>query len=297
MTMLASERYLDVIEAYQRLQACLQKLKYSLLSDSALMAWLQDGPSSYFSQLPHRERAYAVLSALEYEDTQAPKEILICPGIIASSYDTLRIVEALNQAKHHFKQMVLMLKKEKLKLNDKTFVTALESRLSKREDGTSKALKKMGLARLHLKQCYRSVPILTEAPLKITWTWAHTRSIRKISKEQAKALLSKRVQDVGIENQLRNLEPLSHSEPLALVQELAPHLRANILFSDQRRLMIKGPIPIFYPATSSIHPIFKPPGQKKEKDKERLIRADLQIDPEPFLPAIHAHRYLAYSKK
>ncbi|MFO1257295.1 MAG: DNA replication terminus site-binding family protein [Gammaproteobacteria bacterium] len=295
--MLASERYIDVIEAYEKLQACLQNLKHCLLADSSLMAWLQDGPSSYFSQLSHRERAYAVLSALEYEDTQAPKEIIICAGIIASSYETLRMVEALNEAKHHFKRMVLMLKKEKLKLNDKTFVTALESTLSKREGGTSTALKKMGLARLHLKQCYRSIPVLTEAPLKITWTWAHTRSIRKISKEQAKALLSKRAQDMGIEYQLRNLESLSHLEPLALVQELAPHLRANILFTDQKRLMIKGPIPIFYPATTSISPIFKPPTQKKAKNKDRMIRADLQIDPEPFLPAIHAHRYLAFSKK
>lgn len=295
--MLASERYIDVIEAYQRLQACLQNLKHSLFSDSGLMAWLQDGPSPYFSQLSHRERAYAVLSALEYDDSQGPKEILICPGIIAASYDTLRTVEALNHAKNHFKETVLALKKEKLKLSDKTFVAAIESALGRREDGISKALKKIGLARLHLKQCYRSIPILAEAPLKITWTWAHTRSIRKISKEQAKMLLSKRVQDIGIVHQLQNLESLSHSEPLALVQELAPHLRANILFSNQNRLMIKGPIPIFYPATDSIHPIFKPPGQKKGKNKDRLIRADLQIDPEPFLPAIHAHRYLAYSKK
>jgi hypothetical protein len=297
MIMQVSEIYIDVIQAYEEMQVCLQKLKFALQADAPHMAWLHEASQPRLSQLSHRERAYAVISSVEYEDGQAPKEILVCPGIIGASPETLAIVNAVNQAKEKFKQTVLILKRNKINLNEKSFLDSFNSALPQREGNTSKALKKMGLARLHLKQCYRKIPILAEVPLKITWTWAHTRSIRKIDKLKAKALLEKRTKDLGIQQQLQNLDSIATEEPLAIVQELAPHLRANILFPNQQRIMVKGPIPIFFPAEHHESPIFKPPGQKKDKDKNRVIRADLQIDPELFLPAIHAHRYLSYSKK
>ena len=291
-----STHYIDLIEHYKQLQACLQNLKIALDADNELPAWVQSGTIPGMPLLTDRARAYAIISALEYHDEQAPKEILICPGIIAASDHTLTMIEALNDAKDQFKQTMLMLKQAKIKLNTAEFKHAFEETLSKRTAPTTQALKRTGLQRLHLKQCYRRIPILPEAPKKVSWTWAHTRAIRKINKISARQLLEKKGQDPGILQQLNKLEYLSHDEPIAIIQELAPHLRANIVFHNQERMMIKGPVPIFFPGNAAQMPYFKPPPEKKLKDKNRGVRTDLQIDPESFLPAIHAHRYLAYSK-
>ncbi len=160
---------------------------------------------------------------------------------------------------------------------------------------TATTLKSVGLARLHLKQCYRKIPILSHSPLKISWTWAHTRSIKKISINKAQEMLLKKGTDAGIEMQIDKLKHLGAFEELAIVQELAPHLRANIVYSiDDKihRSMIKGPIPIFFPCTPETpFPQFKPPVKKCDKDQNRSKRSDVRLDPNPYLPAIRAHRY------
>jgi len=161
-------------------------------------------------------------------------------------------------------------------------------------------LHRIGLSRLHLKQCYRLIPYFEKRPDKITWTWANTRSIKRITVLEADALLLKQGEDNRIAWQRQKLAQLSQDEPLAVVQELAPHLRANVVFRDNEkatptRKMIKGPVPIFYAEHNCLQPnllpCFRPPKEKKAKDKDRLTRNDMKLEPNLFLPAIRAHRY------
>lgn len=300
--MLESELRLDVINTFEKLQNSLLELHHYIKEDKHLMAWMQDGKTlaEYNNSIIARVKAFALLNQLEYTPEQEPREIIIGAGFIGCSSTTIEYARAVNTAKDEFKAAILTLKEAKVSAKDEMLNKTMESLLNKRSSITQNTLRKVGLARLHLKQCYRRIPILETAPIKISWTWANTRSIKRITVAQAKQMLEKKTRDNGIALQLQKLSSLSDSEELAIVQDLAPHLRSNIVLPDGdavKRLMIKGPVPIFFPADRNTSPpIFKAPKPKTAKSQERLTRADVRINPEPFLPAIRAHRYLEHLK-
>lgn len=269
----------DVLDAFAALQSSLDKLCDAIRKDSDLIAWVQEESDTplFLGDLAAREKAIVLFKQLDFLDNQAPREIIVLPGFIGATLHTLERVMEVNQAKDQFKKRVLALKSASLKPANLT-----------------QAMHAMGLARIHLKQCYRKIPILQQAPEKMSWTWAHTKSIKRISVAKAQEMLLKRGEDAGILMQLQKLSSLPENEQLAIVQELAPHLRANIVLSKQNstRLMIKGPVPIFFPCDSQTpYPSFKPPLKKSLRDEKRSIRKDVRLEPNPFLPAIRAHRY------
>lgn len=301
--LLTSNYRIHVLEAYQTIEALLHQLHNALHADSLLGTWIQELTHHNELLLHHvnpRERAFNSITQLEYLPSQAPKEIIVCAGFLGASETTLKIVQALNKAKDDFKKAILALKTHKIPLQDELLNTQFNQAYPQRDTETAKLLKKSGLARLHLKQCYRKLPILATAPLKIGWTWAHTRSIKKITVAQAYEKLAQKAQknpEIGIQLQLKKLMGLPEKTPLAIVQELAPHLRANVILEDaqglSRRLMIKGSMPIFYPAQLQTPvPLFKPVPPKCDKNKNRVRRSDERLDPIPFLPTIRAHQYL-----
>ncbi|MGE3318767.1 MAG: hypothetical protein AB7I18_05670 [Candidatus Berkiella sp.] len=268
----------DVLDSFLVLQSTLQELCNAVIREPELVAWVQEESQNtlFVGNLTAREKATLIFKQLEYQSLQAPREIIVLPGFIGASLSTLDKVMAVNEAKDQFKKSMLALKANVKPTN------------------LTNAMAEMGMARLHLKQCYRKIPILKCAPQKMSWTWAHTKSIKRISIAKASELLLKKGEDLGIQIQLQKLNSLSPNEQLAIVQELAPHLRANIVLSDENatRLMIKGPVPIFFPCSlETPYPAFKVPLKKTLRDEKRSIRNDVRLDPMPFLPAIRAHRY------
>jgi hypothetical protein len=284
----------QVTDALETMLLSLDVLGEALLEESALMAWVMDG-NALFNFPDHfsaREKIIQILTQFEYLSTQAPREIVVCAGFVGASLETLEIIRKLNDQKDEFKRTILALKKVKPSLHEDDFLLS-----HKRSLPTANNLRKMGLARLHLKQCYRKIPILTSAPLKISWTWANTRSIKRITILEAEKLLRKRnIFDEGIALQLKKLSSLPSNETLAIVQDLAPHLRANLVMEPcqaRERIMVKGSVPIFFPASlNQPWPEFKPPKIKTAKDSARVIRNDVRLEVLPFLPAIGAHRYV-----
>lgn len=297
--MLSSELNITVIDAFQKLVQALDQFETTLDHDNDLPAWVQ--PTDYFhftAQCHYRHQAMRLIKQLEYLEDQAPREILIMAGFIAASPQTIEAAHQLNEAKCAFKESIITLKQQKIKL-PKITQAALNEAIHDyhRHRKIASNLNRIGLARLHLKQCYRLIPILPDHPKKISWTWAHTRSIKKITRQQAEQMLIKKGQDQGIQYQLEKLYQLPANEPLAIIQELAPHLRANIVFHKDTshsslRMMIKGPVPILYPENAAYPiPEYSPPTLKKAKSGDRLTRNDVKIDPHPYIPAIRAHRY------
>jgi hypothetical protein len=288
----------SLLEAFDQLTLTIDTLCNAILNDTTLVVWLQDiqnYPSLIKGNSSPREQVCSVIKKLEYFDEQQPREILVAAGFIGASSETIEVAEAVNLKKLNFKNSMLALKASKLNLKEKQISDGIQFILSKRPSSTSQALHNVNLARLHLKQCYRQLPILKYAPKKINWTWAHTRSIKKITAAKACNMLAQKGTHTHIEIQLKKCQMLPPNEPLAIVQELAPHLRANIVFEENnqtKRMMIKGPLPIFFPAASQTPcPEFKPPKEKQDKNKNRVIRNDVRIEPEVFLSAIRAHRY------
>lgn len=297
--MLDSELRIDIIETFKILQSALGELQHNICyTDSALPIWFQEPSILNFKNTNSRENLASFLSQLEFVDAQDPKEILLGPGILACSNVTLQSINKVNIAKDNFKESMIKCKKAKIKLNDSDLNQEFNLLLDKhRPNIISKALNKMGLARLHLKQCYRKIPILNNRPSKVSWTWAHTKAIKKIDVNTAREMLIKKRQVSGIEDQIRKLETLQPNDKLAIVQELAPHLRANILTgtdAEPKRFMIKGSMPIFYlDETNALLPKHSPPSiVKKPTESSRKQRSDVKLEGAPFIPALRAHRYL-----
>ncbi len=296
-----AELCIDVIEKYKQLTSCLHSLVTHVCElDKDLPAWFQPPASLPISPNSNmRQQACRLLGQLEYLDTQQPREILVGAGIIAASIETITAVQQLNAAKAQFKQAILKLKAAKIAVNHVTLLQNFEQLLTQREQSLAVNLTRMGLARLHLKQCYRKIPYFLQRPNKVSWTWANTRSIKKISVQDAEQMLQKHLPDPGIERQIKLLQGLNAQEKLAIIQDLAPHLRANLVLpngTDIKRVMVKGPVPIFYlHEDGATLPEFTPVGAKRGRDKDRLIRKDVKINPDPFLPAIRAHRYYEFA--
>jgi hypothetical protein len=296
-----TELCIDVINSFRELKSALGTAREHIcILDKQLPAWFQP-PASLTAILgsSSREQACNLLGQLEYLDGQQPREILVGAGIIAASSETLEAIEALNRTKNKFKAAMLKLKAAKIATHHELLAQNFEQLLAARDTQLAVSLQRMGLARVHLKQCYRKIPFFMQRPQKISWTWANTRSIKKTTIAQAEELLLKHTRDEGIERQLKLLHGLDPLEPLAIIQDLAPHLRANLVMpaSDGvQRMMVKGPVPIFYLDSEGLPlPEFTQPGTKRGKNKDRVIRSDVKIDPEPFLPAIRAHRYYKVS--
>jgi len=299
---LESELRIQVIESFKAILQSLAVLREHMLEiDADLPVWFAPPPYLLFnSETGLREKAFRLLAQLEYIDGQDPREILVGPGLIAASEKTLLAIESLNAVKNEFKKAMISLKAHHPNNKDPFLNESFEALLESRPNITQEVLRKIGLARLHLKQTYRRIPYFSTRPTKVSWTWANTRAIKRISVQAAEIKLKKMGSDIGIEQQLTKLYTLQQDEPLAIIQELAPHLRANVVLPinahDTKRMMVKGPIPLFYlhePHTGL--PDIRPPGSKKGRDQNRPIRSDVLIDSTPFLTAIHAHRYLKHS--
>lgn len=57
--------------------------------------------------------------------------------------------------------------------------------------------------------------------------------------------------------------------------------------------MVKGAVPLFYPANDEERlPELFPAFEKQGRNEDRAVRSDVKLEPVPFLQAIHAHRYL-----
>lgn len=304
--MLDSSLRIDIIETFAALQSSLHELADAVCNqDNSLPSCFKNPDLLYCASADSRQQLANFLQQLEFVDTQDPKEILLGPGLVACSNTTVEIIKKVNLAKDEFKQAVLALKAAKVKITDIVLTGQLNEILDRdqnksRSRDISTALNRAGLARLHLKACYRTIPLLNRRPENVSWTWANTRAIKKVDVNTARSMLQKKKQDSGIEQQLRKLDTLNPNDNLAIIQELAPHLRANILTNDDngdyKRFMIKGSMPIFYVHESNkTLPKFNFPDDSKKiktNDSVRKKRNDIKIEDAPFLPALHAHRYL-----
>lgn len=290
---MGTEQHLIIVESFRALQDSLYRFAATYYHDKQLNAWL----APPCKPTDARQLAFKAISQLEYTEQQASKATLQQPGIVGASKESLRLIEQINNNKDQFKQVMQTLKKTENKVIIEQLNTLLDAELNKRNLQHKAILRRTGLARLNLKQCYRHIPVLKNKPNKVSWTWAHTKAIKKITVEEATQKLLKKADSPGIRHQLKRLAECPSTESLAIIQEVAPHLRANILTVDnngnKERKMISAALPIFYPETiDQALPMVSPPGEKHPNSMHRLKRSDQKIAQEVFIPALRAHRYI-----
>ena len=245
-------------------------------------AWVFHLDRQEYRDRDAREQLISVLERLEYPDDRDGRETDPCPGIIGASAETLELAAGLNQARDAFKQAVLAVNRDDA-------------------EAARRIMAQMGYPRLHFKQLYRHIPILLRKPDSIRFTWGATRSIKRISRQEAYQKLVKLAGDEpspGYLKQLDALARLDRDEPIAIVQDLKPHIKANVCWiigSDREkkveRKMISAALAVLLPLDPG-EALPKHSAAYPDERKPRKKRADVKIEREPFLPSIRGHRYL-----
>lgn len=286
-----TELRINLLDSFEKLLLTLTNFCSGLRQDESLPVWIFRTEAEVNASVSMRTKAVQLFQALWYEDGQDGRDTLTCPGIIGASAQTLTLARGCNEAKDAFKAAVL-----NLKALPKAEADTLMLDLHRRDATVAAAMKRMGAARLNLKQAYRHVPLLDNRPVKIGFTWSKQgRTIQRTSVGEARRLLERRRETPQIRTELERLAGVAETETLARVRRVCPHLRANLVFAAEdeeveRRLM-QAPLPLLIPLSSGeslpeFVPISSEPG-----GNSRLQRSDVRIEPEVFLPSIRIHRY------
>ncbi|MFO1434210.1 MAG: DNA replication terminus site-binding protein [Candidatus Competibacteraceae bacterium] len=280
-----------LLESFEQLLAALDNFCILLRQDATLPAWVSRTEEEVRNGLESRLKAIDLYQSLWYEDSQDGRETLTCPGVVGASPETLIAAGQCNDAKDTFKAAVLA-----LKTLPKSEVNTLMLDLHKRHEAVAAAMKRMGAARLHLKQAYRHIPVLQQRPEKIGFTWSKQgRTIQRTSVPEARRLLQQRRETPQVQLELQRLVGLPKHEVLARVRQVCPHLRANLVFAGPggsvRRRLMQAPLPILLPLQVGERlPEFVPIAPEPVGSL-RLQRSDIRIEEEVFLPSIRAYRY------
>ena len=211
-------------------------------------------------------------------------------GLVGASTSIIDAAINLNSKKDQLRASVGQLTKSELN-------TASEQ-LQHRSRALAITLNYHGLGRIHLKQCYRHIPLVDSTPHNIRFSWYNSgRSIKKFTAESAMQMLLKLdTAQPHIVRQIEKLSPLHKKTILAQIQNQVPVVRANIAWKkgndSWQRIAKNCPLPILVPLLK----IEKLPEHNLLTStppavRSRAQRSDSLIDPEPFLPSLRIHLY------
>lgn len=273
------ETFNSVLSCFEQLDSGLKQLGKTIY---------QTPPKSWIHEYPGTtDQLNTCLSDIWYTETKDGRETRSYYGLVAANEEQLQMVQTVNLLKKelqdHIKQFRSLYPKQ---------MAELKAGVGERHKALNLELQSEGLARLHIKQACRQIPILEQCPSKVGFNWYSSgRSIQKISKADA----VKRLEKLGPDKphlipQWQNLASIKDNEPLALVQNLAPIMRANILFSSGIRKAMNVALPLFFPKDSTF-PAFAAPTQEAPEQRTRSKRSDNRLEDYPFLPSIRVYRY------
>ncbi|PPC74143.1 DNA replication terminus site-binding protein [Pokkaliibacter plantistimulans] len=279
------------IQVFRQLLLELHTLS-KLIDDPQQMIWIWlDTPTA--DESAARTLLKSQLFDLWHEDGQDGRRTRNLIGLVGASEALLEQARQINHAKLAFKQAIHQLMEE----NDQS-LAGFRQAVEQRHPAIAHLLNHHGLARLHLKQCYRTIPVLHRKPDKASYSWYNNgRSIKKLSPADAHKLLCQfDTSSPHIQTQLNLLGHLGSDTAIAQVQSQAPLLRANLVFKmaeqgDIRKAMNVA-LPLFFPlAKGEQPPLYKCPPAPPSSKRTRSPRNDAQIEDHPFLPSIRGYLY------
>lgn len=286
----------ELVSAYDALTNSLDEF-CSALNEHNPTCWV--AMSEDEQNIPHLSKAISYYRDIWYQGEQDGRETRSCYGLVLANDELITLAQKANQLKDEFKTRVQGIQKR-----DKDYWLALKAQLNKRHQNLREKLYFTGLARLHLKQAYRHIPILEQRPEKVGFTWySNGRSIKKLSVAQAeKKLIAMGEDKLHIQAQLQKLYTMPDSEMLAQIQTQVPLVRANLVYktlnekgiSETQRKAMNIALPLLVPADKlPFLPEFNQISAIPPEDRTRLPRNDFKIESDVFLPSLRAYRYKA----
>ncbi|WP_386083660.1 DNA replication terminus site-binding protein [Vreelandella sp. F11] len=263
--------------------------------EAAVSLYEQQLPATWvFNQAtPPRDWLRKALFDMWHEQDQDGRETRNYIAVVAANDELIRAIDAINQAKVHFSNLLQHIKQ--------AFPQALseaKSRLPKRHPHVDEALRRNGLARLHLKQSWRQLPIAQAPVSRVRFAWYSSgRSIKRLSVQEAENKLLQFDTDAPhIRIQLRKLAGIPSGEALAQVQTQAPLMRANLFFTEplddgHTRRALNAAMPIFVPDHNQRLPHINLPAPQPPTTRTRARRRDEKLEQEVFLPSLRIYRY------
>jgi hypothetical protein len=253
----------------------------------------EPSPEETLEQIAH------AICQIKYEDGQDPHASNIAPGLIVVSGEGLILAHDINHYKRRLAKVLLEMQgRKEWDIDPKT------------QERTLRPLREVALEsfyfrRLHHFQATRELVILQEspgyhAPDYVGFTWASLRDIRRTSREQLIEELRRPHPD-GLEwphaaQDLAILTQLPAGEALAIVRPPHRTPRANIAFPSKTgapplRTSKIAVLPLVIEGTTLPARLRKLPPAPLPSHY-RLTRSDVEIEPQPILTTLPAHRYL-----
>lgn len=271
--------YEQLVETSEQLYACWQNNRgqlWSLNQQPATDSWLRDALFDYW-----------------YQDGQDGRVTSSHVGLVAARPAVMEAVETVNQAKADFARLIATIRQDAPKL-----IAEIKTVIPFRHPGLHDHLSGSGMARLHIKQCWRAIPTAPARVHRAQLAWyVSGRSIKRLSVADAESMLMALDSEAHhIRRQLKILAGLQNTELLAQVQTQAPVMRANLFFHEplpdgKTRQAKNVSLPLFVPSDDGQlpehnHPDTKPPGKR-----QRAMRSDQRLEDQPLLPSIRVYRY------
>ena len=263
--------------------------------EAAVSLYEQQLPATWvFNQAtPSRDWLRKALLDMWHEHGQDGRETRNYIAVVAANHELISAIDKVNQAKTSFSDQLQHIKQ--------AFPQALsdaKSRLPQRHPHVDEALRRNGLARLHLKQSWRQLPIAQAPVSRVRFAWYSSgRSIKRLSVQEAEhKLLQLDTEAPHIRIQLRALAGIPSSEVLAQVQTQAPLMRANLFFTEplddgHTRRALNAAMPIFVPDNNQRLPHINLPAPQPPTTRTRARRRDEKLEQEVFLPSLRIYRY------
>ena len=228
-----------------------------------------------------------------YQDGQDGRATRSHVGLVAADERVMDAACEVNATKQAFGALLAEIRREVPSL-----IPEIKAVLPFRHPALHDHLRGTGLARLHLKQCWRTIP-LAEAPVarvRLAW-YSSGRSIKRLTVREAEQKLLALDSDAPhVRIQLRRLAGIPDGEPLAQVQTQAPLMRANLFYREpledgRSRRAMNVALPLFVPSPDGRLPDHNCPPATPPATRTRARRRDERLESEAFLPSLRVYRY------
>ncbi|MDI5890535.1 DNA replication terminus site-binding protein [Halomonas rhizosphaerae] len=264
-------------------------------TDALVATWLASGASAWSFEHDTADAAWLRHALLDvwYQDGQDGRATRSHVGLVAGDEPVMEAVARVNATKKAFAALLAEIRSEVPSL-----IPEIKAVLPFRHPALHDHLRGTGLARLHLKQCWRAIP-LAEAPVarvRLAW-YASGRSIKRLTvREAEQKLLALDSEAPHVRIQLRHLAGIPGGEPLAQVQSQAPLMRANLFYREpledgRSRRAMNIALPLFVPSPDGRLPDHNLPPPRPPATRTRARRRDERLEDTVFLPSLRVYRY------
>ncbi len=264
-------------------------------TDQLVSTWQASGASAWSFESPTADAAWLrqVLLDVWYQDGQDGRATRSHVGLVAADEAVMESVARVNATKKAFAALLAEIRSAVPSL-----IPEIKAVLPFRHPALHDHLRGTGLARLHLKQCWRAIP-LAEAPVarvRLAW-YASGRSIKRLTVREAEQKLLNLDSDAPhVRIQLRRLAGIPDGEPLAQVQSQAPLMRANLFYREpledgRSRRAMNIALPLFVPSPDGRLPDHNLPPSAPPATRTRARRSDERLEDTAFLPSLRVYRY------